>query len=65
MRCAYESVRANKGAPGIDGMTFWQVEHDEEGDEGFLGGIRRELKDEGRPALLYTLLPKKGQRFLV
>ena len=46
LKCAYESVRANEGAPGADGVTFWQIEHDAEGVEGFLGGIRKELKDK-------------------
>ena len=46
LRCAYEAVRANLGAPGVDGVSFWRIEHDAEGVEGFLGGILRELKDK-------------------
>ena len=46
LKCAYEAVRANQGAPGVDGVSFWRIEHDAEGVEGFLGGILRELKDK-------------------
>ena len=44
LKCAYEAVRANQGAPGVDGVMFWRIEHDAEGVEGFLGAIRKELK---------------------
>ena len=44
LKCAYEAVRANQGAPGVDGVTFWRIEHDAEGVEGFLEAIRKELK---------------------
>ena len=46
LKCAYEAVRANQGAPGVDGVSFWRIEHDAEGVEGFLGNILRELKDK-------------------
>ena len=46
LKCAYEAVRANQGAPGVDGMSFWRIEHDTEGVDGFLGNILRELKDK-------------------
>ena len=46
LKCAYEAVRANQGAPGVDGMSFWRIEHDAEGVDGFLGNILRELKDK-------------------
>ncbi len=46
LKCAYEAVRANQGAPGVDGVTFWRIEHEGEGVEGFLGNIRQELKDK-------------------
>src|SRR5438067_4974281 len=39
---AYELVRANKGAPGVDGQTFDQIES--EGLEKWLGGIRNDLR---------------------
>ena len=44
LRCAYEQVRANKGAPGVDGMTFGDIERDKDGEDGFLTSIQKELK---------------------
>jgi RNA-directed DNA polymerase len=41
LREAYRLAKANKGAPGIDGRSFDDVE--QEGLEGFLEGIRQEL----------------------
>jgi RNA-directed DNA polymerase len=38
---AYRLARANAGAPGVDGMTFAQIE--EEGLEAWLAGLREEL----------------------
>ena len=38
---AYRLARANAGAPGVDGMTFAQVE--EQGLEAWLAGLREEL----------------------
>jgi RNA-directed DNA polymerase len=41
---AYRLVRANKGAPGIDGETFEQIEEREGGTERYLEEIAGELK---------------------
>jgi len=41
LREAYASAKANRGAPGIDGVTFADIEAG--GVEGFLGQIRDEL----------------------
>jgi RNA-directed DNA polymerase len=41
---AYALARANKGAPGVDGQTFEQIEL--QGVEGWLTGIRKELRDK-------------------
>ena len=38
---AYRLARANAGAPGVDGVTFAQIE--EEGLEVWLAGLREEL----------------------
>ena len=38
---AYRLARANAGAPGVDGVTFAQVE--EQGLEAWLAGLREEL----------------------
>lgn len=38
-------VKANKGAPGIDGVTFESLEKEEGGIEGYLEKIARELKE--------------------
>ncbi len=63
---AYRQVRANRGAPGCDGMTIAQVER--EGVKPFLRGLRRELRDKSyrpRPVLRRTIpKPGGGQRLL-
>jgi RNA-directed DNA polymerase len=38
---AYRMARDNAGAPGVDGVTFAQIE--ERGLEGWLAGLREEL----------------------
>ena len=43
LRCAWRQVRANKGAPGIDGVTFEDIEQSEGGVDGFLAGLKKEL----------------------
>ena len=40
---AYNLAKSNKGAPGIDGVTFEEIE--ERGLGGFLAEIRQELVD--------------------
>jgi len=42
---AYRLVRANKGAPGIDGVTFATIEEGE-GEEAFLWELAEELKSK-------------------
>ncbi len=42
LREAYRRVKARGGAPGMDGVTFGEIEGS--GLEGFLEGIRAELK---------------------
>lgn len=62
---AYRRAKSNKGAPGIDGVTFEQIEV--EGREEFLGELREELaNDTYRPLRNRTqYIPKdKGRRKL-
>ena len=40
----WEQARANKGAAGVDHVTFEDVERSEGGVEGFLTSIQQELK---------------------
>ena len=39
---AYELVKANKGAPGVDGQCFDQIES--EGRERWIDGVRKDLR---------------------
>lgn len=46
LECAYRIARKNKGAAGVDGVTFEQVEDSEVGVEGFLDQIHESLKEK-------------------
>jgi RNA-directed DNA polymerase len=57
---AYAQARANKGAPGVDGQTFEQVES--VGLEEWLTGIRQELRNktyQPQP-VRRVMIPKPG-----
>jgi RNA-directed DNA polymerase len=57
---AYALARANKGAPGVDGQTFEQIEL--QGVEGWLTGIRKELGNQTyQPQpVRRVMIPKPG-----
>jgi RNA-directed DNA polymerase len=58
LREAYRLVKKNKGAPGIDGVTFEMIET--HGEESFLAGLREELVTENyRPLRVRSVeIPK-------
>ena len=60
LRHAYDLMRANNGAPGVDGVTFAMIEAD--GLEEWLSGIRKELIEKTyRPApVRRVMIPKPG-----
>jgi RNA-directed DNA polymerase len=67
LRHAYQQARANAGAPGVDGVTFEQIE--EKGPEGWLAGLREELVSKTyRPdPVRRVMIPKpngEGERAL-
>ena len=59
MAAAWQAVRRNDGACGVDGETFERIE--ERGVDGWLGGLARELRENSyRPhAVRQVLIPKK------
>lgn len=65
---AYRLVKANKGAPGIDGITFEAIEGMKGGVEGYLRSIQSELKTKtykGMPIRrVYIAKPGGGKRSL-
>jgi RNA-directed DNA polymerase len=60
LRHAYALMRANDGAPGVDGVTFAMIEA--EGREEWLSGIRKELQEKTyQPApVRRVMIPKPG-----
>lgn len=44
LEAAWERVRANKGAPGVDGVTIEQIVASDQGAAGFLEGIQESLR---------------------
>jgi len=67
LRHAYGLARANAGAPGVDGVTFGQIEA--QGVEGWLAGLREELVSKTyRPdPVRRVMIPKpngEGERAL-
>jgi RNA-directed DNA polymerase len=60
LRHAYELMRTNNGAPGVDGVTFAMIEADGLGE--WLSGIRKDLAEKTyKPApVRRVLIPKPG-----
>lgn len=46
LMAAWEQVRRNGGAPGVDGVTIHQIEHAEGGPEHLVDGLHEELRSK-------------------
>jgi RNA-directed DNA polymerase len=44
LEAAWERVRVNKGAPGVDGVTIEQIVESDQGAAGFLEGLQKSLR---------------------
>ena len=58
LETAYAKIRSNKGGPGIDGMTFEDIEASEGGIKRFIDEIQEELKN-------HTYLPQPVKRVYI
>jgi len=58
LEAAWERVRANQGAPGVDGITIDEIVRSDQGAVGFLEGIRESLRTK-------TYQPKAVKRVYV
>jgi RNA-directed DNA polymerase len=58
LEAAWERVRGNKGAPGVDGITIQQIVRSDQGAAGFLEGIQDSLRTK-------TYQPRAVQRVYI